>query len=633
MKCRLVATGIVLSAALAHGQDVPPVQSAGSIPDPVGASGSCPPSKVWSVTTWGHFLRFTDSVFDWKTAVSPAVTVGLSRLAGVDDGFARNWNGYAHHYGVNILGNVSGKFFGNFALPALFQQDEQFQRRRASGNPLNRISHVLIHAVWAGQGRIPVNVSSLGGNAINAILANTYQPRAQRGVGATAQRFGLGMLLYAGSDAYTEFSPDLWYALKKLGSKVIGIKERSDNNSGPPLPKMAYSGLLAPQGKLASAGDWGGWNSSEQLEFLAGTQALLNWCELESACKADRAAHEPGLEQVAAISKVHGAIANMPSDKQYNIEVAWQPGADKCFEHARGWGIHLAQLHPGMYGYDQNKMNDSLLGLVVLFKQNDSKKGQFHIGFADIPDHYSAEENSNIQKNYGDYCLWYGEIRPYQHCPPPPPLPALNAAGLLAPPPPAALAAEAREPLPSATAQERNNLRETVQQFLNAWYVQADYARLDGFIARDNMLSQTAPASESPWRKYFQEAFRDDPPAKAASLNDAIAYHEMTLPTGLQRLQYLNRNSAGKLSDPFAIVDPGSTPLGSYFPPPGLSPDELSRLNIRAQYTDHLRRTDPGRLYLVVYATKSPHLKLRGVVLYWILEGSDWKLALAQATD
>jgi hypothetical protein len=112
-----------------------------------------------------------------------------------------------------------------------------------------------------------------------------------------------------------------------------------------------------------------------------------------------------------------------------------------------------------------------------------------------------------------------------------------------------------------------------------------------------------------------------------------LPINEMTLPTLLQRLQYLNRNSAGKLSDPFAIVDPGSTPLGSYFPPPGLSPDELSRLNIRAQYTDHLRRTDPGRLYLVVYATKSPHLKLRGVVLYWILEGSDWKLALAQATD
>ena len=172
--------------------------------------------------------------------------------------------------------------------------------------------------------------------------------------------------------------------------------------------------------------------------------------------------------------------------------------------------------------------------LVVLFSQNDSKKGQFHIGFADIPDHYSAEENSNIQKNYADYCEWYGEIRPYQHCPPPPPLPALNAAELLAPPPPAALAAEARGPILSATAQERNNLRETVQQFLNAWYVQADYARLDGFIARDNMLSQTAPASESPWRKYFREAFRDDLPVKTASLNDAIAYHEMTLPTGFR---------------------------------------------------------------------------------------------------
>ena len=108
----------------------------------------------------------------------------------MDDGFPRTWSGYARHYGVNLIGNVSGKFFGNFALPLLFQQDEQFQRRGSPDSVLNRLSHVLVHAIWAGQGRVPVNVSSLGGNALNAILANTYQPQSQRTAGATArQRF------------------------------------------------------------------------------------------------------------------------------------------------------------------------------------------------------------------------------------------------------------------------------------------------------------------------------------------------------------------------------------------------------------------------------------------------------------
>jgi hypothetical protein len=233
---------------------------------------------------------------------------------------------------------------------------------------------------------------------------------------------------------------------------------------------MDYKSLTDTQKKLVPA-DWRRWNPSQELEFLGGTQALANWCDFDQPCKASLAAQlEPGLEQVNAVQKVRGTLTNAPSEDQYNIEVAWQPGADKCFDRAYGWGIHLAQLHPGMYGYDQNKWNDSLLGLVVLFNGNDSKKGQFHIGFGDLPDHYSADANSNIERNYRDYCGWYGPIKGYKKCvavPPPPPPPPLSnpAEALLASPPPATPPTAANGPLQPATPQDR--LPETVQAFLN----------------------------------------------------------------------------------------------------------------------------------------------------------------------
>jgi hypothetical protein len=584
------------------------------------------------VTNRGHFKRFSTSVFDWKTAVSPAVSVGLSRLAGIDDGFPRNWNGYAQHYGVNVLGNLSGKFFANFAFPILFRQDEQFERRGATTGFLNRLTHVGLHAVWAGQGLTPLNMSSLGGNTVNSILANAYQPQSQRTIGATAHRFGLGMLLYVGGDAYTEFSPDVWRALKKFGS-IVG---RMTSRSAPTLTQPAnldYGLLTDAQKKLAAEAVWKGWSPSQQLQYAGGTQALANWCALDPRCKASLTAHlEPGLEQVNTVQIVNSTVQNAQSADEYNIEVFWQPGADKCFENAFGWGTHMAQLHKGMYGYDQNKWNDSFLGLVVLFDRNDSKKGQFHIGFGDGVDHYSAGANSNIEQNYRDYCGWYGTIKGFKECelilPPPPPSPPAEAPAVSPPPvvPPVA-----RSPIEPATAEGRNELEGTVQAFLREWYVQADYAGLQRFVAQDNVFrGNSTQSGEVQWLNFFRAASKPSG-VKLTSLKDAISYSEPNLPKRSKTLQYINLTSAKKLADPFAIVDPESAPRGSYFPSTDLA-EARQQLSARGRYFDHLKRTYSGRLYLVVYATKAPLIP-EGVVLYWILEGPDWKLAAVQITD
>jgi len=596
-------------------------QTRASVPaDPVyGASPVCSPEKTSPVTPLGHLLRFTDSTFSWKTIVSPALTAGLAQWSGRNDGFPNNLNGYARHYGANILGNVSGKFFGSFVLPTLLQQDEKFERRGSSGRWLDRITHVFFHSVWVGQGLVPMNVSGLGASGVSAILANAYLPQSQRTARASAIRFGLSTATYVAGDAYTEFSPDLERTLKRVGLFVF---RRKPSRFLVALP-FDYSDLSKSQQQLVPAQQWASWHLDQKLEFAGATQALDNWCRFDLDCSASpKADSEPDLGQLAALGQVYGSIPGSSSESQFNVEVSWKKSADHCFQNAYKWGPHIALLHPNMYGYDQNKDNDGFLGLVVLFDHNDPTKGQFHIGFGDSS-HYNAEDNSDITRNYADYCQWYGQLKLYQPCPEA----RLALLGVPAPPPPP----EIQGALPPATPEEQLKLRTSVEAFLNSWYVKRDYEGFARSIATDNIFSFAQSLGGSPWNQSFQGAFRTPNRTEPVRrLTDAIGVSEITLPKGSARLRYLNVNPAGKISDPFAIIDPASTPPGMFLPRPDLP---IERQDRSTQFLTHLERNYPGRLYLVLYVTKNPSLIQTGIVMYWILEASDWKLAAIRGSD
>jgi len=180
-------------------------------------------------------------------------------------------------------------------------------------------------------------------------------------------------------------------------------------------------------------------------------------------------------------------------------------------------------------------------------------------------------------------------------------------------------------------------LRSTTQDFLKFWYVDRAYGRLMGFIARDNEFAVPEIRSQfrvaegnSPWMEIFQRAFPSEGP-RPASLKEAIQYSYAGR-EGSNTLSPLN-TARGLLVDPFAVVDPVSVPAGSLFPRPDATPGQRERYDAVAKYLDRLRREYKGKMYLVLYATKPPQLLEEGVVLYWIVEGSAWKLAMLQGTD
>jgi hypothetical protein len=358
---------------------------------------------------------------------------------------------------------------------------------------------------------------------------------------------------------------------------------------------------------------WNSLDDSQRLEFAGGTQSLITVATTSSACR--------GLEEVIESSGIFGSIPAAASAAQFHIDVKWAPGADEVFGAIRGWGPHLAWLHPGQKGYQQNQNGNPFLGIVVLFDVNDRTMGQFHIGFRSLFWHYLAN-NGNIAKNYQKYCHWYGVINGYGPECDAPPLQFDWLNGQLSPEKPFS-----------------NDLRQTVRDFLQTWYVERNLDSLSRFLADDNAAQFFISGGVFPkgtlssyWSALFFAAFPEWPGvAKVESLRDAITYPEPAHLRSQPQLSYLNDPA----EDHFAIIEPDSS-ADALFPQRDIP---SSQLDAPSQFLRHLREKyfsgNPNRntLNLVVYITNQKGLVPETSVLYWIKEQGGWKLAAFEGTD
>jgi len=379
----------------------------------------------------------------------------------------------------------------------------------------------------------------------------------------------------------------------------------------------------------SSGKGWANLDPTQQLEFAGATQALDQWAHFDKHAPAG----QPGMEQIKSVTAINGSIPGQPSQNQFNVQVTWQLTAPDRFEHAWGWDSHitLGSLHPNQYGFQQSKDGDPFLGIVVLFDKDDSTKGQFHVGLADLLLHY-VSDNGNIAEHYDEYCDWYGPIAAYL----PGPTISHNAGTKesVPPPPPPPRASANIEASPVSVRTDWHALRTVAREFVTAWYVKhADSKDLNRYVATDNeftvpgILTQLKMTGKSPWQSVFTAAFSKGAPS-ILSLKDAIQYSIPSTP-GPNQPKPLNVTD-GVLDDPFAVLDPSTLPHGTLFPNVESPARGTTNYSPRATYLNHLRNTYSGKLYLVVYSTKGPSLIESGFVLYWILEGADWKLAMLQ---
>jgi hypothetical protein len=345
-------------------------------------------------------------------------------------------------------------------------------------------------------------------------------------------------------------------------------------------------------------------NLSKQVEFAAGTRALEQACGL-SKC-------------VDSLKDIHGDLGeSSPSADQFNVEVNWTQAA-LSLEQLPGWSDHIAVLHENQFGYEENRDGNPFLGLVVLFDEKhppDKIHGQFHIGFRSWFAHYNRV-NGNIDDyfNYECYCQWYGQFDAFK--------PASGAS-------PLALASLDTNPTAGAA---KSDLIDSVEDFLEAWYVRRNYSQFRSYIAQENAYEAEAKANKPRVSQdlliagLFHDAFIPVPqqqPQITGRLSDFI-YSPLVSALGQEIRPTLDRREQGNRLFSVFTVD--------QFPPGGVVPRTRPR-DDAALFLFRLRQK--YELRVVIYVTEPDRGVLQETaVMYWIRQRDGaWKLAAYEGTD
>jgi len=347
---------------------------------------------------------------------------------------------------------------------------------------------------------------------------------------------------------------------------------------------------------------WNKLNLSQQVEFGAGTRALDLACNLRHC-----------IEQVLAINGDKGQ--GMPSENQFNVWVAWRRDA---LDILKRWGKHISVLHPGQFGYQENRDGNPFLGIVALFDEEHPPeyiRGQFHIGFRSWFGHYHAA-NGNVgdRFNYACYRQWYGTFDNFK------PTSQFKIA-TLAP----AIKPSAKEPL-------MNGLGSAARDFIEKWYVNRDFDGFRGYVALDNGFRAQVSAerlrvsSESIIAGIFADAFSLTSLQEAPTRNiENFVYYPGAWMGNLPlRPLEIERSSDGQPL--FAVFDPVALPPGSVLPP-DMPRDDAAKFLYRTAKRHPVR--------IIVYVTKAnAGLNPEVVISYWIEETKgQWRLAAFRGTD
>ena len=124
--------------------------------------------------------------------------------------YGPGFTGLGRSFGIGLVQDATGQFFGTWAVPALAGEDSRYHRMPHASVP-RRILHAVSHTVIAqhDDGRPMLNVSTLGTYPISAEISNLYVPGIHGNGPSTVERILTGYATDPIDTLVTEFLPDL----------------------------------------------------------------------------------------------------------------------------------------------------------------------------------------------------------------------------------------------------------------------------------------------------------------------------------------------------------------------------------------------------------------------------------------
>jgi hypothetical protein len=174
-----------------------------------------PGAKLCTLTLHDKFILFVRDSADPVNFLSSGFDAGLDQAQNSDPSYGQGAEGYGRRFGADFGGQVTSRFFKEFAYPTIFSEDPRYYRL-AHGPAGKRFLHAVEHAVVAHRddGRRMFNFSEWLGTTSSIVLNNTYHPDSRRGFSATAERVSSSILQDVGFDVLREFWPEISHKLK-----------------------------------------------------------------------------------------------------------------------------------------------------------------------------------------------------------------------------------------------------------------------------------------------------------------------------------------------------------------------------------------------------------------------------------
>jgi hypothetical protein len=152
-----------------------------------------PGAKLCSLDFGDKFRLFVKDSTDPINFIGTGFNAGIDHASNRDPTFGQGAAGYAKRYGADLADSVSGKFFKDFAYPAIFSEDPRYYHE---------------------DGTLVFNYSEWLGSASSAALGNLYHPGNEHGTGDTARRVGYSFAFDIGYDVLREFWPEITRKLR-----------------------------------------------------------------------------------------------------------------------------------------------------------------------------------------------------------------------------------------------------------------------------------------------------------------------------------------------------------------------------------------------------------------------------------
>jgi hypothetical protein len=162
------------------------------------------------LTTKGKFWLATEDSFDYSSFIWTGILSGQEFALNNYPEFGQGAAGYGRYYWHTFVDGVSGTYFTEAIVPWITHEDPRYYTM-GHGGFFRRTYYALSRVVITrtDSGRATFNWSEMGGNALEAGLANAYYPAQERGLHQTAVNWGAQIESAALNNIAKEFWPDV----------------------------------------------------------------------------------------------------------------------------------------------------------------------------------------------------------------------------------------------------------------------------------------------------------------------------------------------------------------------------------------------------------------------------------------